>query len=310
MRDTPTPFFDTNRGDISMAGFSTPSGFAKVPVRPGKPDPHLERPDIPAGEFISNVVSNDWVNDEYKLIVVDAPARALTVKPGQFFQWQCPSPDGAEVWTRRPMSIYQVDRQHSRLEFLYKLAGRGTKGVGTLKPGDEFNIAGPFGVGFSLDAAWRNVVVIGRGVGLATLGPVSQLAADDGVGVTAILSARAPEFAMSADVFAGMGATVIPVLDTDGTSDVANVESILEGLIADGRVDAFFTCGSNRLLALCQKLGKTHGIPGEVAVEQIMACGVGPCYICVKTFVVDGNKVLRRVCRDGPVFDFQEACAW
>ena len=290
-----------------MAGFSTPSGFAKAPIRPGEDDPHRQRPDIPAGEFICDVISNDWVNDEYKLIVVDAPARALTVEPGQFFQWQCPSPDGAEVWTRRPMSIYVIDRQAGRLEFLYKVTGRGTQGVARFEPGDEFNMAGPFGVGFSLDAAWRNIVVIGRGVGLATLGPVSQLAADNGVGVTAILSAREPAFAMSADLFAGMGAEIIPVLDTDGTSDVENVEAILERLVGEGRVDALYTCGSHRLLVLTQKIGKKHGIPGQVAEEQIMACGVGPCYICVKTFIVDGNKVLRRVCRDGPVFDIQEA---
>ena len=118
-----------------MAGFSTPTGFAMAPIRPGEDDPHRDRPDIPAGEFVCDVVSNDWVNDEYKLIVVEAPERALTVKAGQFFQWQCPSPDGAEVWTRRPMSIYQVDRAGGRLEFLYKLAGRGTKGVGTLAAG-------------------------------------------------------------------------------------------------------------------------------------------------------------------------------
>ena len=293
-----------------MAGFSTPSGFAKAPIRPGEADPHQERPDIPAGDFISNVISNDWVNDEYKLIVVDAPPRALTVAAGQFFQWQCPSLDGAEVWTRRPMSIYVADRAAGRLEFLYKVTGRGTRGVARFEPGDEFSIAGPFGVGFSLDPAWRNIVVIGRGVGLATLGPLSQLAADNGVGVTAILSARTPELAMSADLFAGMGAEVIPVLDSDGSSDVENVEAILERLVAEGRVDALFTCGSHRLLMLCQKVGKLHGIPGEVAEEQIMACGVGPCYICVKTFVVDGKKVLRRVCRDGPVFNIHEATGW
>ncbi len=290
-----------------MAGFSTPSGFATAPIRPGQHDPHRERPDIPAGEFICDVISNDWVNDEYKLIVVDAPARALTVKAGEFFQWQCPSPDGAEVWTRRPMSIYVADRESGRLEFLYKVTGRGTRGVAQLEPGDEFNIAGPFGVGFSLDAAWRNIVVIGRGVGLATLGPLSQLAADNGVGVTAILSARTPELAMSADLFAAMGAEVMPVLDSDGSSAVENVEAILERLVAEDRVDALFTCGSHRLLVLTQKIGKKYGIPGQVAEEQIMACGVGPCYICVKTFIVDGNKVLRRVCRDGPVFDIQEA---
>jgi dihydroorotate dehydrogenase electron transfer subunit len=117
-------------------------------------------------------------------------------------------------------------------------------------------------------------------------------------------------FAMSADLFEGMGATVIPVLDSDDSSAVENVEAIIETLIADGRVDAFYTCGSNRLLALVQRLGKKHGIPGQVAMEQIMACGLGPCYICVRTFEVDGRKVLRRVCRDGPVFNMQEAVGW
>ncbi len=293
-----------------MAGFSTPTGFADAPVRRGDEDPHADRPDIPAGEFITDVVSNDWVNDEYKLIVVDAPARALAVTAGQFFQWLCPSPDGSEVWMRRPMSIYAADRDSGRLQFLYKVVGRGTQGVAQLEPGDEFNVAGPFGVGFSLDPAWRNVVVIGRGVGLATLGPLSQLAADNGVGVTAILSARAPELAMSADLFEAMGAEVVPVLDTDGSSAVDNVEAILERLVAEGRADALFTCGSNRLLALARKIGKKHDIPGQVAMEQLMACGFGPCYICVKTFIVNGKKVLKRVCRDGPVFDIQEATGW
>jgi dihydroorotate dehydrogenase electron transfer subunit len=45
-------------------------------------------------------------------------------------------------------------------------------------------------------------------------------------------------------------------------------------------------------------------------MEQIMACGLGPCYVCVKTFEVGGEKVLRRVCIEGPVFDLQESVGW
>ncbi len=71
-------------------------------------------------------------------------------------------------------------------------------------------------------------------------------------------------------------ATSIRVLDTDGTSAVENVERILEHLIAAKKADAFFTCGSNRLMLLMKELGKKHGIPGQVAMEQIMACGLGP----------------------------------
>jgi dihydroorotate dehydrogenase electron transfer subunit len=152
--------------------------------------------------------------------------------------------------------------------------------------------------------------VLGRGVGLATLAPISQLAGERGVGVTAILSARNPDLVMSQERFETIGARIVPVLDTDGTSDVKNVEAILERLIAEKRADAFFTCGSNRLLALMKDLGRKHGIPGEVAMEQVMACGLGPCYVCVRTFEVKGKKVLRRVCIDGPVFDMQESVGW
>jgi dihydroorotate dehydrogenase electron transfer subunit len=178
-----------------------------------------------------------------------------------------------------------------------------------VKPGDTLNIVGPLGVGFHLDPAWKNIVVLGRGVGLATLAPISQLAGANGVGVTAILSARSRELVMADDLFSKVG-TVVPVLDADRSSDVANVERIIEGLIAAKLADAFFTCGSNRLMQLMKRLGKAHGIPGQVAMEQVMACGLGPCYVCVRTFEVNGKKELRRVCIEGPVFDLQEAVGW
>jgi dihydroorotate dehydrogenase electron transfer subunit len=103
---------------------------------------------------------------------------------------------------------------------------------------------------------------------------------------------------------------VIGVLDTDGTSAVENVETIIDGLITQKRADALFTCGSNRLFQLMKRLGKAKNIPGQVAMEQVMACGLGPCYVCVRTFEVDGKKELRRVCIEGPVFDMQEAVGW
>jgi dihydroorotate dehydrogenase electron transfer subunit len=262
------------------------------------------------GEFIGIVVSNNSVNDEYKHVVLKVHEHALTAYAGQMFHLLCPSPDGAEVWMRRPMSVYRVDKAAGEIEFLYKTEGRGTRGMATLEPGDEFNIAGPLGVGFTLDPSWKNIVVLGRGVGLATLAPLSQLAAAQGVGVTAILSARHDGVVMSKMLFDAIGARTITVLDSDGSSAVEKVEQILDGLIVEGRADAFFTCGSARLLKLMQRLGKKHDIPGQVAMEQIMVCGFGACYVCMRTFEVDGKKVLRRVCRDGPVFNMQEAVGW
>ncbi len=87
-------------------------------------------------------------------------------------------------------------------------------------------------------------------------------------------------------------------------------QRILRGLIVAKRADAFFTCGSNRLMQLMKRVAREHGIRGQVAMEQVMACGLGPCYVCVRTFEVNGRKELRRVCIEGPVFDLQEAVGW
>jgi dihydroorotate dehydrogenase electron transfer subunit len=283
--------------------------FASAPHVVGQSDAPDPTPHIPAEESLAPVISNDWINAEYKHLVVQGSPKSLAAKPGQFFNLLCPSPDDGDLWLRRPQSIYRIDRAQGRLEFLYKSAGRGTRGTATMKAGDKLNMVGPLGIGFTLDPAWKHIVVLGRGVGLATLAPISQAAGDAGIRVTAILSARAPELAMSADLFEKVG-DVMPVLDTDGSSAVENVEAILNRLIKEKRADAFFTCGSNRLLQLMKTLGKQHDIPGQAAMEQVMACGLGPCYVCVRTFEVNGHKELRRVCVEGPVFDLQECVGW
>src|SRR3954454_8111966 len=196
------------------------ANYTNSALRVGDVDPYPQRR---VGEFIGIVVSNASVNDEYKHVILKVHEHALTAYAGQMFHLLCPSPDGSEVWMRRPMSVYRVDKAAGHVEFLYKSEGRGTRGMGTLAAGDEFNIAGPLGHGFTLDPSWKNIVVLGRGVGLATLAPLSQLAAEQGVGVTAILSARHPGVVMSKELFEGLGARTVTVLDSDNSSAVENV---------------------------------------------------------------------------------------
>jgi dihydroorotate dehydrogenase electron transfer subunit len=125
-----------------------------------------------------------------------------------------------------------------------------------------------------LNPSWRNIVAVGRGAGLATLAPLAQAARRNGTGVTAVFSARRPELVVSIDLFRGHGAEVITVTDSESTSGPANVEPILRRLIAEGRCDAFFTCGSSRLMRVQQRLAREFGLPGQVAMEQQMACAI------------------------------------
>ncbi len=204
------------------------------------------------------------------------------------------------------MSIYATDPKRGTVEFLYKVTGAGTRGLAQLCADDSLNVLGPLGIGFRLEPVWRSIVVVGRGVGLATLAPLASVARRRGIAVTAILSARNSELLMSVDVFKRHGATVLTVTDAEGNSDITNVERLLRSLVIDKRADAFFTCGSQRLTDLLQKLGRSMNIPGQVALEQQMACGLGMCFCCVKVFRTEGTIEQRRVCVEGPVFDLAE----
>lgn len=261
-------------------------------------------------DVVARVAAHEWVNSEYKHLVLDAPEPAPQARAGQFFHLECPAVGSNRPFFRRPMSVYKADSATGQVEFLYKVTGAGTRGLATLQPGDSLRMLGPLGVGFSLDESWKNIVVLGRGVGLATLAPLAEMAAAAGLGVTAIFSARGPAQVMSANRFAKIGARIEIALDSDGSSEPANVERLLRQIASEGRADAFFTCGSNRLMLLMQRLGRELGIPGQVALEQQMACGIGMCFCCVRNFRSGNEIVSRRVCWDGPVFSLDEAMSW
>ena len=88
---------------------------------------------------IGTVVSNASINDEYKHVVLKVHPHALRTYAGQMFHLLCPSPDGAEVWMRRPMSVYRVDKANGQIEFLLReslaRAGRLSKTAGKPRGG-------------------------------------------------------------------------------------------------------------------------------------------------------------------------------
>lgn len=256
----------------------------------------------------ARVISNQWVNSEYKHMVIHVGPVASQVKPGQFFNLLCPQTDADKPFFRRPMSTWFADEQQGRVDFLYKVVGAGTRGLATLNPDDRLNYLGPLGKGFTLKPGYRHILVVGRGVGLATLAPLAEHAAAMDIQVTALLSAKDRERLMSQHRFLDSGARLIEVVDNDGSSAMENVERLIRSLHQRLPIDAAYTCGSSRLIRLLQNLSAELDFAGEVALEQQMACGLGMCYCCVRPMKVGTGEKLesKRVCYDGPVFNLRE----
>lgn len=257
-------------------------------------------------QVTSVVVHNKEINSDYQHLILDAPKSVLDTQPGQFFQLLCPEVNGLRPYLRRPMSIYGVNKEKGELHFLYKAQGEGTNAMKTLAPGDNFSIVGPLGQGFNIAPSAKHLVLVARGVGLATLAPLADLAQKMGCRLTAICSARSPDMLMSTEYFESKGAEVITLTDSEKTSDITNLKNIMINIIKKQGVDSFYTCGSKRILKVLQQLSLEFNIPGEVALEQQMACGIGMCYCCVRPFRKEGKMVSERVCKEGPVFDLRE----
>lgn len=248
------------------------------------------------------VVEHAWVNARYKYLRLRAPRPlARKTSAGQFFQLACPAGEVEKPFLRRPMSVYGIGPEEDRVEFLYHVKGTGTRALERLGAGESLTVIGPLGRGFSFRPHWRRILLVARGVGLATMAPLVPLAARAGVAMTMVLSARTPADLMRNEFLRGAQADVHAVFDSDGSSAIARVEPLVARLVAGQRPDMVYTCGSNRLLEMLQRLG----LPGEVALEQQMACAMGVCLSCVRLFHDGGDKVFRRVCCEGPVFPIE-----
>ena len=256
------------------------------------------------------VLESAPVGRRYHRLVVAAPDLAARTRPGQFFHLLCRDGAGSGPFLRRPMSVWRIGAD-GRLAFLLHVKGLGTSALARLRAGDALGVVGPLGKGFTLRPEWRRILILARGVGLATLAPLTEAAAARGIAVRAVLSARAPEDLMAAEFAGGSGAAIDAVYDSDGSSEPPAVEALLRRHLATARPDAVFTCGSNRLFQLLQRLAAEHDVPGEVALEQQMGCGLGMCFCCVRPIrLADGTVAQQRVCAEGPVFDLQQALAW
>ena len=206
-------------------------------------------------------------------------------KPGQFVMVRIPG--ALDPFLGRPISLY--DSEGDTLTLLYQVIGHGTAIFSTLQPGQAMDVQGPYGNGFPLipgDAA-----VIGGGIGTAPLYLlVKRLRRED------------PDRRI--DVYLGFREEAYGEEDFQAYAD--NVHVNIGGFVTKD-VDfslaaTYYACGPSPMLRAAAQDAQAKNARLYVSLEKHMACGVGACLGCTcKT--AQGSK---RVCKDGPVFDYTE----
>jgi dihydroorotate dehydrogenase electron transfer subunit len=247
------------------------------------------------------VLANDQIGIDAWRLRLHSPALS-TAEPGQFAMLSLRHPDGFGHAMPRPMAIYGRDRVAETADIVYRVVGRGTEEMSGWTPTDRVPVVGPLGRPFLLAASARVIVLLGRGIGTCSLASLAKDAAAVGVRVIAVSSARDAARLIGVEDYERAGvAKVISVVDRDGSSDPRQVADELRAAGAE-RADAFFVCGSARLLRLAADLAAASGASVQVSLEARMACGLGFCHGCAAGQRTDAQET-SLVCVDGPVFD-------
>ncbi|MDD3879420.1 MAG: FAD-binding oxidoreductase, partial [Syntrophomonas sp.] len=115
----------------------------------------------------ARIISNSKQYHNLYIMEIEAPQTAKECKPGQFLHIFTST--GLDPLLRRPLSLYDVDKEAARISLLYKVVGKGTALLAAMSPGEYLDIMGPLGHGFSLPESARKCLLVGGGVGMAPL---------------------------------------------------------------------------------------------------------------------------------------------
>lgn len=255
----------------------------------------------------ASVIENANVGDRYWRLRIEAPAIAGRVAPGQFLMVTVARPGHWDPALPRPMAIFGSQPHEGTVEFIYGVVGRGTMQLTKFTAGERITVVGPLGRPFALAHETRRIVLLGRGIGTCSLTILAQEAVSRGLCVSALDSARHEGALVGRRIYERLGIqSPFFVTDSDGSSDVGNVRSLLVRHLSERPPSQIFVCGSQRLLHLAGNLAAQWGASVQVAVEAHMACGLGYCHGCASGLASQSYET-PLVCRDGPVFKWERA---
>ena len=245
------------------------------------------------------VVSQTMVTKGIYDLRINVGSMAVEAKPGQFVALY--SGDASRLLPR-PISICEIFSSEGIIRLVYRIAGKGTEEFSHLSAGDEIEVMGPLGNGFTQGKG--RAVLMGGGIGIP---PMLELAKTLSLTAmpTVILGYRdsdcflEKEFEPYADVI---------IATEDGSRGIKG--NVIDAIRAAGtECDTIYACGPTPMLRGIKNYAEEQNITAYISMEEKMACGIGACLACVcksKDTDAHTNVHNKRICKEGPVFDARE----
>jgi len=251
----------------------------------------------------AEVISNKQIAANIFEAILYSPQISENTYPGQFINI-LPNQNWSNVM-RRPMSI--AWQKNKKISIIYKVFGEGTKIMSDWSRGDVIDILGPLG------NKWcgyedKKPILIGGGVGIAPILNLHKHLSSIRIDHILIMGARYKNEHFI-DHNPDKGIYVCTELDNWGFN--GNVITALDEIsINDFQSSKIFSCGPPGMMKAVANYSQSNNIECELALETIMACGIGICQGCTIVKDNDNSNSYREkyalACIDGPIFNVKE----
>ena len=254
------------------------------------------------------IVDKKVLNPTVVQLQIEAPLVANKARPGQFIILRVD-----ESGERIPLTVAGVNKEQGTVKIIYQIVGSTTKKLSFKEAGDFIqDFVGPLGVATHLDGLTK-VCIVGGGVGCAIAMPIAEALHEMGADVTSIIGFRNKDLLILEDEFKACSNTLKVMTDDGSYGEKGTVTVPLKEMLEAGeKFDMIITIGPLIMMKFVVATAKPFGTPVTASMNPIMIDGTGMCGGCRLTLNVDGKKVTKFACVDGPDFngyeiDFDEA---
>ena len=186
----------------------------------------------------AKLIEKEYLKNDILRFKVEANKIVETAKPGNFIEIRVI--DTTEPFLRRPISIYNLEKEEGTLEFIFQIKGEGTRLLSKKQEGDLIDIVGPLGMGTFKLNDYKNIAIIGGGIGVFPLYELSKEADKENRNVNIYLGFRNKENVLLEDEFKNVSKKLVITTD-DGTYGIKGfaIEELKKDL---NNVDCIYAC--------------------------------------------------------------------
>lgn len=245
------------------------------------------------------ILEKKSLNPTVTMMEIEAPLVAKKAQPGQFIILRVD-----EEGERIPLTIAGYNREKGSVKIIFQIVGATTEKLNHKNKGEYIeDFAGPLGVATELEDL-KKVCIVGGGVGCAIALPIAEKLHEMGCEVTSVIGFRNKDLLILEDEFKSASNRLVVMTDDGSYGREGNVCVPLNEMFSAGeKFDKVITIGPLIMMKFVVEATRPTGIPCDVSMNPIMIDGTGMCGGCRLTLNVDGQRVTKFACVDGPDFD-------